>query len=857
MAKASTVLKKKVSYNRAVGTTAWGLPPQMVSQSEKETPDWQEACLDYFDYQATSQISEKSNDLRKYRVLSGEFSLKDYSFIKDPLAMLKINNPNDKEMGGNTATSSYNAYENIIHYPIMVRPINTIIGEYIKRITQLHGFYAKNESDYARNEYNRTKTEMMQNYAESKIMTAVLKKVKAMGIQEGTEEYAQAVQQQTPEEIQDFMDRDYTDVAEKVNQVILKNIWKTESLDSEFVEGFKHACISSKQFYHIYNVANQTKVRNLSPLDVFYHKSPSNKWIADGQYAGFRWMLTPSSIIDMFYDKLTVADIEEIEAMVNPMLQSKKKQKGITAGGISYDTQTFSDNYGNINEHNMRSAYDMINDYQRYGESSNYSVNYGLIKVVRAYWQSYRKIGWLTSYDQNDKPIVEMVDDNYTADTSKGELVEFTPCNQVYTGAKIGNNIYLDIGPYQDQIIDLDNLTYHPLPIEGCIMNDMHTKPYSLIDLMLPWNELYNIVAYELREDMNSSMGRVLFMSVDHIPNIPGFTMEKWHYWARKFKIAWVKQPKAGSGAANTFNQFSSADMSFATQMVAKMNALDSIQQKCDSIAGFSPGRVAGQTTEDTLGQSNQQLIASVNQTEYLFFRHSKLIQRVLNQALNLAKKGIRNNKFMRNLFDDYELAYIDFDPEVVLNQKVGIYVTNSSEDLRKREMLETLMQPAMQNGADFADLSDMILSETISEVKQIANKLRRAAKERAQMEQDFKNRELQQTADHNERLRTDLLTIEREKMASNEEVAYIKTFGGVNNTNTQDTDQNGIPDIMEYANFDLKQQDLYTKRMLKAKDQQFKEKQHKDNMDIRNKELEQEARRTEIMAKNKQATKG
>jgi hypothetical protein len=854
MAKSSTSLKKKVSYNRAVGTTVWGLPPQMINQSEKESSSWQESCMDYFDYQASAQIHDKTNDLRKYRVLSGDFSLKDYSFIKDPLAMLKINNPNDKEMGG-VSGSGYNAYENIIHYPIMVRPINTIIGEYIKRITQLHGFYAKNESHYARNEYNRVKTEMMQNYAENKIMAAVMKKVKAMGIKEGTEEYGQAVQQQTPEEIQEFMDRDYTDVAEKVNQTVLKNIWKTESLDSEFVEGFKHACISSKQFYHIYNVANQTKVKNLSPLDVFYQKSPSNKWVSEGQFAGFRWMLTPSSIIDMFYDKLTVTDIEEIEAMINPMLISKKKQKGITSGGIAYDTQTYSDAYGNINEHNMRSTFDMINDYQRYGESSNYSVNYGLIKVVRAYWQSYRKIGWLTSYDQNDKPIVEMVDDNYTADTDKGEFVSFTPCNQVYTGAKIGNNIYLDIGPYQDQIIDLDNLMYHPLPIEGCIMNDTHTKPYSLIDLMLPWNELYNIVAYELREDMNSSMGRVLFMSVDHIPNIPGFTMEKWHYWARKFKIAWVKQPKAGSGAANTFNQFSSADMSFAQQMTAKMEALEQIQQKCDNIAGFSAGRVAGQTTEQTLGQSNQQLSASVNQTEYLFFRHSKLIERVLNQTLNLAKKGLRKNTFMRNLFDDYELAYIDFDPEVVLNQRVGIYVTNSSEDLRKREMLETLMQPAMQNGADFADLSDMIMAETITEVKQIANKLRRTAKERAQLEQDFKNRELQQRTDHEEQIRQDLLTIEREKMASNEEVAYIKTFGGVNNSNTQDTDADGVPDILEFANFDLKQQDLYAKHMIKLRDQNFKEKQHADNVSLEKQKLKQESRRTDVMASKKKAT--
>lgn len=842
-----TVSTKKIKYSRAIGGTPWGLPPQAICIEEKEDPEWGEACMDFFDYQSMGQMHEKKDDLRKFRVLSGDFNLKDYSYMKDPLAQLKVNNPNDKEMGGNTA--SYNPYENIVHYPIMVRPINTILGEYIKRITQLHGFYCKNHSPKAHNEYNRTKTEMLQNWAESKIMANVMRKVKAMGIKEGTEEYDQAVLEQTPEEIQDFVDGGgYIDIPEKVSQTLLKNMWKDQSLDSEFVEGFKHAAIVAKEFYHIHNVNGKTKISNISPLDVFYHKSPSNKWISDGQYAGFRWMLSPSSVIDLFYNKLTVDDIQEIEATVNPAIQSKRVKKGLASGVISYDTQTFNDVYGNINEHNMNTALDMIYDYQRFGESSNHSSTFGLIKVVRAYWKSTRNIGWLTSYSETDEPILEMVDENYVPDKTKGEFVELTPCNQIYTGAKIGNDIYVDIGPYQDQIIDLDNLEYAPLPIEGALMNDTHTKPYSLVDLMLPWNELYNIVAYELREDMNSSMGRVLFMSIDHIPNIPGFTMEKWHYWARKFKIAWVKQPKGQS--ASTFNQFTSADMSFAQQMQAKMEALEQIQQKCDSIAGFSPGRVAGQSTESTLGQSNQQLVASVNQTEYLFFRHSKLIERVLNQALNLAKKGLKNNAFVRNLFDDYELAYIDYDPEVVANQKVGVYVTNSSEDLRKREMLQTLMQPAMQNGADFADLSDMIMAETISEVKQISYKLRRMAKESRQAEQQFKDKELQARIKHDDQLRADHLKIEADKNSTRLQEAAIKTFGGVNNTNSSDFDGDGIPDIMELAGFDLKQRDIFTKHMLKERDQAFAEKKHNDDMKIREKELKQTDRRNDIMSK-------
>lgn len=827
----SGLTKNKYSQN-GFGS-AWGLPPQMVTASTKETRDWKMGCMDYFDGQSAKQNSEKIDDIKKCRIVSGEYNISDYRHISDPLT-IKGQGDQQSNMPG------MQTYDDIIHYPIMVRPINTIIGEYIKRISQLHGFYAKNESHYSRNQYIETKTSMLQSWATQQIMTAVMKRVQATGVKEGTEEYNQAVQQQTPEDIQDHMDRTYIDVAEQVTQILMKNIWKKESLDSEFVEGFKYAAILAKEFYHIYKVNGRTKIKNLSPIDVFYHKSPTVKWISEGQYAGFRWFLTPSSVIDMFYDDLTVQDIKNIEGLVNPNARTKHTKTNTTGiGSIAYDTQTFTDFAGNYNDNAWGSSQldSMISDYQRYGNSSAYVNNYGLIKVTRAYWKSYKAVGWLTSYNENDEEVLEMVDENYTPDVSKGETIDWTPCNQIYTGAKIGNDMYKDIKPYTDQIIDYDDLGYCPLPVEGCTFNDTSSKPYSLVDLMIPWNELYNIVAHELREDMNSSLGRVLFMSVDHIPNIPGFDMKKWYFWAKKFKIAWVKQPK---GSPNTFNQFSSADMSFAQQMVAKMDALQRIQANCDAIAGFSPNRVAASSDASTLGEASQNLVASVNQTEYIFFRHSKLIERVLNQAMNLARKDLKSNTFVRNLFDDYELAYIDYDPEAITGAKLGIYVTNSGDDQRKRMALDQLMQPAMQNGADFGDLAEVILSETISEVKNIATKLRRQARDARQAEQQMKQQELQAKTDFETRKQDDFMTIEREKLATERETAYMKTFM-MQKDNLRDTNGNDTPDVLEWNEFSAKQQDMLRKHGLAQGKQLFDQQKHYDDMTLAEKKLRME----------------
>lgn len=838
MAKASGSKSKWKNFS-----VASGMPPQMLSSTAKNEA-WGEACMDFMDYQSASQSQQKMDNLRKYRILSGDFKVDNYSYISDPSSIMS-NSTDEKPsaLQGPEKTLS----EDIQHYPIMVRPINTIIGEYISRISQLHGFYAKNESPDAKNEYNRVKTEMLQEWATQQVMKAVMKKVQASGVTKGTPQYDQAIQQQTPEEIQEYVDRDYVDIAEQVCQTLLKGIWKTEGLDSEFVEGFKRACIVAEEYYHIYTVNKRTKIRNISDIDVFSHKSPSVPWVSQGQYAGFRQYLTPSSVIDMFYEDLSVDDMREIEDAISP---NNRKQNKSASGNIAYDTSTYSNNFGDIA--NIQSAQDLIGDYHRYGANSLYSNNAGLIKVVRAYWRSYRKIGWLTTYDPvTDEPIIDLVDDNYKPKDELGEYVEWTVCNQIYTGAKILDGIYKDIGPYEDQIVDLDDLQYAPLPIEGCTYNDTNSKPYSLVDLMTPWNELYNIGAHELKELMKSSIGKVMFMSVDHIPNIPGFTMKKWYYWARKFKIAWVKQPKNGP---NTFNQFSSADMSAFQSIAAIMDMLERIKQECDSIAGFSPGRVAAQSQEQTLGQSNQALTASVNQTEYLFFRHSKLIERILNQALNLSKNNLKDKTFLRNLFDDYEQAYIDFDADTVTNAKVGIYVTNSSDDQRKRMAMQQLMQPAMQNGADFMDLSEIIMSETISEVRQLGNKLRRNAKAARQADSEYRNKQLEIEQALKTRELDDKLTMSRERNEAVVESAYMKTFGGINASPHDDINDDGVPDVMEFANFNQKERDMFKKHMLAERKLNLDERKHKDTVRLDEKQLVAEERRTAAMAAQKKS---
>lgn len=795
-----------------------GMPVQSVSMKVKETEDWKQSNMDFFDYVSGSHQQDKVRDLKKYKSLSPEYKASDYMYAQVAVEA------NDDEYGNE---------EEVTHFPIMASPINTIVGEYVKRPLN---FYCISTSTRARNEHYRVKTDRIKQYAIAKIQQRIIKSLVAEGHKPDEDDFQDQIQAKMPEEIQDYMNKKYTDIGEQIAQKLLSNLWKSESLDLEFLDGFKHAVITAKEFYHIYSIGNKTKIKCISPLDVFYHKSPNARWVSDAQYAGFRLYLTPSSIIDMCRPVLTVADIEKMEELVSP---DKKNQ---AAGWGDYRTDVFATHQGaTFGTLNVDAIDTMVDQFQHTGQQGYFMNSFGLVKFVQAYWKSYKLIGSLEYFDENDDPQEMIVDENYVVDKSAGQDITWGYMTQIYQGSKIHDNIYIDIGPYKHQYFDQDDLEYCPLPIEGVCYNDLHMKPTSLVDLMLAWNELYNIVAAELKKDMRKAIGKVMFMSYDNLPKIPGFTKEKWLYWVREFGIAWVGNNKSQNG---NFSHYSSQDMSFAEQMIAKMNILEKIKYNCDAFAGFAPGRVAAQSPVDTVGQENNQINASVNQTEYWYFKHSKLIERVLTHAINIAKSLLKNQSYLRNMLDDMDIAYIETENMDLANEKIHVFVTNSSEALADKEALRSLVQPAMQNGGDISDGAEIILAKTQSEVQNVLDNIKRQNAERRQQEQQMEQQKLQtekQIADDDrawekEKLYATLGSQERQKM--------IMTFG-FQDDNTKDTDGNGNSDMLDMREQMINEQAIQNKsindRMKMSLDQQKAEKDHSlksRELDIKEKEI-------------------
>jgi len=835
-----------ISLNKAMSSSTPssryhnGLPPQTATIDEKETDEWKRGCMNFMVNEARQQDKAKARDMKKYMMLDDEYVYKD-KWALDPLNL------------GDKKDELYGGTDPIQHYPIINTPLNTILGERINRTTQ---FFCVSNAPESRNEYYRQKGEMLLEQVtatiQQTVLQSILKKAQQSGqqIDEAFMKQAQEqVPQMMPDSIQRYMDTDYADTIEQVHNRILKNLIRRNDIESEFIEGFRHSTIVGKEAYMFEVVNNNLKVKYLPSPSVFYHKSKINKWISEGQYAGYRLFLTPSSIIDTYREHLGLEDIDRLENKMNPSGRGGGVNSLTGIKSIAYDTSTFYDWQGNTFDNLNRGAVDnMLDDFMQSGNSTYDRSRFGLFEVTQAYWKSYRKVGILEVFIENDTPIEQLVDENYEPDENAGEYVKWFYLNQVYQGTDIAGEFLVNVGPYPYQIFDERDPDYSPLPIEGCEYNNFNGKTIAIADLMLPWAEFYDIVANELKKDLKKALGKVMFMSVDHIPDIPGFDMNKWMYWAKEFGIAWVGAGKNKS----SFSHFSAQDMSFAEQIVSKMNLLDKIKMNCDAFGGFSQPRVAGASSAPTQSQDEQKLTASVNQTEYYFWKHGKCCEKVLTHALNISKYLLTRKRDYTMLYDDLDQRYIEADLDKAIAANCAIYVINSSQIVNKRQALQQMAMSAAGKTGQPADMADIIMGDTVNEIKRSLKSIQRKSEQAQQQAQQMEQQKIQAE----QQAAAEELAWKKEEhytsLESKERQVYMQTFARQQD-NLKDNNANGEPDILEQEQHFEEVNNNMRKHQNDLRKMDMEERMKSKELDIKSKELNVKRDKNSVDRENQQ----
>jgi len=814
-------------------------PDQFKTEKEKMDESWIKNSMDYFANKAYAEyVKNRDTFVKNYDLVKGILRRED--FYQEP----EVRSFTDVL----TADLALPAY--VKHYSIMTTPINELVGEISKRPD---AFRVKAFDDDSKSEELEFKTQLLQDYVISQTKRKILEKAAFDGEDISDEE----IEEKTLEQVKDELDN-YTSIAEKWANHILTAEKAEFVLKEKSEDAFRDLLISSREFFHIYEDNSKTgfNIEVANPKNTWFLTTPDRKYISDptgrnqGAYAaGTVQVMELSEIIESIPD-LTKDEIDHLRSslqdygLINVRESNLGNPNAIPGNdSIQYDTydplvlQTRM-----IIESEMKENNDGLQDFL--GLTSNVSSFGYKYVVVRSYWISKKKIGKVIYLDEMGNEQSMLVDEDYKSKTIPTEQsLEWGWINQWYQGTKIGPDIY-HIKPY--------NLLPY-CPIIGQIFEVKNTEAKSLVDMMKPFQVLYNVCMNQLYKLLEKEVGKVQLMSIRHIP-IPKDgdaqdALDIWEMEARNRGVVFVDDSPENLKSPSSFNQYTSLDLTRTQEIQARYTLAQQLKNECWELIGMSRQRLGSVQASESATGTNAAITQSYAQTEPLFVAHEyvlgQLYQSIIDAALYVESKKPQST--ISYITSEGESAFVSVNGTDLRFRDLKVFLTNRPEDRQMFSEIRGLSQAVIQNGGSLHDVIELYSTNSMRQMKQVFKKLkdRQEALQNAQLQQKQQELEQQQQQAQaqiqlaqqqseekiaNENYQAELDRINKKEIAL---IAAESKSGPLS-----DLDTSGTPDVLEIDKLALAQSKAERDYQAKMMDVQSKNQLASQKLEIEREKL-------------------
>jgi len=820
------------------------LPPQMKSRKEKRAnldengvSNWEKRNMDTFESIARFQYMQNRKLIDNERLLNGEFIESDYlesdeEDFSEPLNKLIADGKLPKF---------------VKHYDMFRSVIETQVGEF-EQAPDTFGVVGKGEQIL--NDKMQIQLDMLNEYVEAeftKSFQEYLQKNQVPIPEEfKSEEEQQAFQQQmeqmkqarTPKEIAMYM---------KMNPRHQFEIWAEEELKKQIErfnlkklrrEEFKDFLVVGRRFREITTTKTGLSVKPLNYVNVFFHKSPNVQYIQHGDYAGTIELGSASFIIDKYGHQLTKKQILTFETMSNTEFKESRAKTDFFGNSVNYldfsgnPYNTFLPSSSNILN---RLAPSLGMNYLSYGNliPPSYANNniYGnrLYVVTKAYWKSYELVGRLC-WNNPSNGLFEVleVDEDFIVPSYIKELPYHNMQNEpelntivwmyktiIMEGSKINNNtsgqnthgIYFNIKKCEYQPQSKDGM-FKSLPIFGQIANNKNTKSVSQVDLIKPYQFLYNVVLNKAYKILERSILPFVAHDIRTLPNQKDWggdeSLIKWIETGNATGVAPMDTSPSNTLGANNGGQFPRViDLDTTPRIIQHLNIAAAIRGLALSQLGFTPERLGDVSQSDTATGINVSVSKSFNATASWFTEFYDLEKEILNYQLQVAQWLQSNNKDYSAQFSNsiFSQSLLKTNYQNLTLYDLDVYVTNSQEELRKLELYKKL---GIELNTTNTPMSSRMEMGSMTNAQRILEVVKWEEEKAAQREQQMQQFQQQQEQAKTE-LEKEKIRIQQEqfyaKLEAEKEIAFIRAKGYMD-SEQQDADLNKIPDALEYEKF-------------------------------------------------------
>ena len=703
---------------------AYFYPEQFTTKKKKQKPQFIKSTMDYFANIAFAQYKQNMSFRKNYRLFNGEFNFQDY-----------VNQPEYQEMINYLADvpdQDPEVPQYLKHYPIVTSPINQLKGELINRP---HKYKVKAVDDDAVNEVIDYRTNLIRDF----FLDNLAREIEGQPISE--EERASKMQK-----IQDNI-LDYTSAAEKWGNKTLNALKYHFNFKEKNSQSFLDFLITGREFHHFYpdnsRIGFNYKVEN--PSNVWYLANRNAIYSTDCWAIGTIEVLSMSEIVDRY--NLTGEEIDHLNTRSIQNLRNNEYSPLAPA-------------LPNPNDPLWQLTFENVGDFANGGIDTNvFSFNsQHAFTVVTAYWQSKKLIYKRTYLDENGYKQEEFVSEDYKFDKTVGDIsLEETWINEWWRGTKIGADIYIDFEPLEFSQI---------APIVGIVNTTRNTQGKSLLDLLKPYQILYNIAMNQLWELLEKEIGVVFLGDLKVVPKKDSQDPIETMLWNAKSRGAlFIDTSIENTGGAVQFNQMTRVDLSRTNEINARIQLAQTLRAEAYELIGITRQRLGSTQPSETATATNNAVVQSFAQTETWFAWHDVVLQKVYQTIIDVAQyiELQKPTSTLNYLNSELETVFLQITKDELLHE-LFVFVSSYAEDKVVLEQLKQLAQPAMQNGADLIEMFELYTATSERSLRKTLEDVQKRKDAMIEQQNQMKQQELaQQQQQFQEKLAADL-QMEREK---------------------------------------------------------------------------------------------
>ena len=736
-------------------------PEQQISNKSK-TVKWRKRHLDWAT-DSNSHVLEAVRKSYKHKKINEDLCLGKLDM--DDLQL--ILNPDQIEAGY--------IPEKIQHYPIINAKLQVLIGEESRR-----------PFNYRVTVTNPTSITDMEEQKKKAIFQDLQQWV--MNQAQSEEEAQESLQQ-----LNKYYKYEYQDIREKRANELLNHYSIEQDFRQIFNQGFWDGLVLGEEIYQCSIVNGEPYLEKLNPFEIDTYMSGYSNRIEDADVIVITQYWSPAKIYDVFFSD---QDFNKVSKTL------MKQYKDFTHEGVG-ESDEYDDTAAYVHVDNEGEfIFDPFNQYGEHMSATMPYDSYGNIRVVRMYWKSRRKLKIVKKYDTElGQEYTEFYEDDYITNFDAGEEEQIVWVNEAWEGTKIGKDVYVQMGPMDIQYNRISNPSLCHFGIIGSIYSYNGRKPFSMVDMMKPYNYLYDVAKDRLNKAIASDWGNMLDMDLATVPK--GWDVEKWLYYAKINHIRVRDSAKEGSGflqgkAVGSLNNASQALFSTNTGNLIQqyINLLEFIKNEMSEVVGISKQREGQISNRETVGGVERATLQSSHITEWVFITHENLKKRVMECFLETAKVSMRG-KNMKFLYTTSDLSrrIMTIDGEEFAESDYGLVVDNSQGIEEQTQKLDMLVQAGLQNQMiNFSTAMKIFqtcsIAEKVRMIEQSEEEIMQRQQQQQQMAQQMQQEQLEAQAQQHER---ELQFKDALNQRDNETKILIASM-----TQQSDLDNDGIADSVE-----------------------------------------------------------